>query len=304
MRLTFLLCLLSFAGLAQSFDSTIKSKKTLNTLAYVNVSILNKRVGTSTNLEGKFSMQLEKFKSDTLLISYLGFKTKKIAISSVLKNPAAYKVIYLEDELSSLEDVVINVKKKKYGGKHSLGLRKKWFYSRVGVQFGMEQAILIPNDKSKVGKIEEVSFWVGKEEQLFYNSRLTWFRIKFYSYDKEKNTPAGLLSYQDIIVKPQKNEKEQLKVDVSSYHIPFPEDGVCVVIETVNPKPSKESDNQYITYPQLIYSRETINRSWNRYRGNNWYQQSEEHRSTSAIMGFKKKHYLAPALKIEVRYEK
>lgn len=304
MRLTFLLCLLSFVGLAQSFDSTIKSKKNFNTLAYVNVSILNKRVGTSTNLEGKFSMQLEKFKSDTLLISYLGFKTKKIAISSVLKNPAAYKVIYLEDELSSLEDVVINVKKKKYGGKHSLGLRKKWFYSRVGVQFGMEQAILIPNDKSKVGKIEEVSFWVGKEEQLFYNSRLTWFRIKFYSYDKEKNTPAGLLSYQDIIVKPQKNEKQNLKVDVSPYSIPFPKSGVCVVIETVNPKPSKESDNQYITYPQLIYSRETINRSWNRYRGNNWYQQSEEHRLTSAIMGFKKKHYLAPALKIEVRYEK
>ncbi len=304
MRLTFLLCLLSFAGLAQSFDSTIKSKKTFNTLAYVNVSILNKRVGTSTNLEGKFSMQLEKFKSDTLLISYLGFKTKKIAISSVLKNPAAYKVIYLEEELSSLDDVIIQIKKKKYGSKHSLGLRKKWFYSRVGVQFGMEQAILIPNDKSKVGKIEEVSFWVGKEEQLFYNSRLTWFRIKFYSYDKEKNTPAGLLSYQDIIVKPQENEKQNLKVDVSSYHIPLPKDGVCVVIETVNPKPSKESDNQYITYPQLIYSNESKNRSWNRYRGNNWMQRSEEHRSTSAIMGFKKKHYLAPALKIEVRYEK
>lgn len=304
MRLTFLLCLLSFVGLAQSFDSTIKSKKTLSTLAYVNVSILNKRVGTSTNLEGKFSMQLEKFKSDTLLISYLGFKTKKIAISSVLKNPAAYKVIYLEDELSSLDDVIIQIKKKKYGSKHSLGLRKKWFYSRVGVQFGMEQAILIPNDKNKVGKIEEVSFWVGKEEQLFYNSRLTWFRIKFYSYDKEKNTPAGLLSYQDIIVKPQENEKQNLKVDVSSYHIPFPKDGVCVVIETVNPKPSKESDHQYMTYPHLVYSNETTNRAWKRYRGNNWFQESEEHRLTNAIMGFEKKYYIVPALKIEVRYEK
>lgn len=304
MRLTSLLCLLSFVGLAQSFDYTIKSKKTLNTLAYVNVSILNKRVGTSTNLKGKFSIQLEKFKSDTLLISYLGFKPKKIAISSILKNPVAYKVIYLEDELSSLDDVIIQIRKKKYGSKHSLGLRKKWFYSRVGVQFGMEQAILIPNDKSKVGKIEEVSFWVGKEEQLFYNSRLTWFRIKFYSYDKEKNEPKELLSYQDIIVKPQENEKQNLKVDVSSYSIPFPKGGVCVVIETVNPKPSKESDNQYITYPHLVHSNETTNRAWKRYRGSNWYHQSEEHRSTSAIMGFKKRHYLAPALKIEVRYEK
>ncbi|WP_170116590.1 carboxypeptidase-like regulatory domain-containing protein [Mesonia algae] len=295
---------MSFTSIAQNFTSTVKSKKTKQPLSYVNVSILNKRVGTSTNLDGEFSINLEKYKKDTLLISCLGFSTKRLDISSVLKNPTAYREIYLEDELSSLDDVVINVKKKKYGSKHSLGLRKKWFYSRVGVQFGMEQAILIPNDKSKVGKIEEVSFWVGKEEQLFYNSRLTWFRIKFYSYDKEKNEPKELLSYQDIIVKPQENEKQNLKVDVSSYHIYFPKDGVCVVIETVNPKPSKESDNQYITYPQLIYSNESKNRAWKRYRGNNWFQQSEEHRSTSAIIGFEKKYYIAPALKIKVRYEK
>lgn len=295
---------MSFTSIAQNFTSTVKSKKTKQPLSYVNVSILNKRVGTSTNLDGKFSMNLEKFKSDTLLLSYLGFKTKKIAISSVLKNLAAYKEIYLEDEHSSLADVLIQVKKKKYGSKHSLGLRKKWFYSRVGVQFGMEQAILVPNDKSKVGKIEEVSFWVDKDEDLYYNSRLTWFRIKFYSYDKEKNTPAGLLSYQDIIVKPQENEKQNLKVDVSSYSIPFPKGGVCVVIETVNPNPSKECDNQYITYPHLVHSKETTNRAWNRYRGNNWYQQSEEHRLTNAIMGFEKKYYIAPALKIKVRYEK
>lgn len=304
MRLTFLLFLLSFVGLAQSFDSTIKSKKTLNTLDYVNVSILDKKVGTSTNLEGKFSIQLERFKNDTLLISYLGFKTKKIAVSSILESPQNYQEIYLVEEPSSLEDVMITAKKKKYGSKHSLGLRKKWFFSRVGVQFGMEQAILIPNNKNKLGKLEEVSFWVGKQEELFYNSRLTWFRVKFYSYDQEKQQPKDLLSYENIIVKPEGNKKQHLKVDVSAYPIPFPKEGICVVIETVNPNPSGESDSQYITYPHLIYSNETINRSWRRYRGNKWSQLAKERRYTSAIMGFEKKYYISPAIKIDVRYEK
>ena len=304
MRLSFLFFLFPIIVTAQLFTSTIKSADKLEPLSYVNVSILNKRVGTSSDLNGRFSFNLEKFKSDTLLISYLGFKSKKLAVSSILKQPKDFQEVYLVNEFSSIEDVVINVKKKKYGSKHSLGLRKKWFYSRVGVQFGMEQAILIPNKKNKVGKIEEVSFWVGKDDELFYNSRLTWFRLKFYSYDLDKNQPSDLISYENILVKPKGNEKQELKVDVSKFHIPFPKEGVCVVVETVNPNASEETDNQYMTYPHLIYSRETANRTWSRYRGNNWFQRSEEHRSTAAIMGFKKKYYISPAVKIRVRYEK
>lgn len=304
MRITFLVFLLSFVGVAQSFESTIKSEKTLNALSYVNLSILNKRVGTSTNLKGQFSLNLDKFKTDTLLISYLGFKSKKLAVSSILKNPKNYQEIYLVDELSSLDDVMINVKNKKYGGKHSLGLRKKWFSSRVGVQFGMEQAIYIPNDKEKPGKVEEVSFWVGEEDQMFYNSRFTWFRIKFYNYDKLNQEPGKLLSYETLLIKPKGNTEQHLKIEVSKYAIPFPKNGICVVIETINPNPTEGSDNQYMTYPTLIYSREKVNRSWMNYRGNNWHQRSEEHRVENAVLGNDKKMYLTPVVKIKVRYEK
>ncbi|MDT0294579.1 hypothetical protein ACFQ3R_12460 [Mesonia ostreae] len=48
MRITFLVFLLSFAGVAQSFESTIKSEKTLNALPYVNVSILKLFLPTKT----------------------------------------------------------------------------------------------------------------------------------------------------------------------------------------------------------------------------------------------------------------
>lgn len=304
MRLSFFLFLFPMLAAAQVFTSTVKSSDDQTPLAYVNVSILNKKIGTNTNSKGEFSLALQKYKQDTLLISHIGYESKKLTIITLLKHPEHYQNLFMNSAYEAIDEVVLQVKNKKYGGKHSLGLRKKWFSSRVGVQFGMEQAIYIPNDKDKPGKVEEVSFWVGEEDQMFYNSRFTWFRIKFYNYDKLNQEPGKLLSYETLLIKPEGNTEQHLKIEVSKYAIPFPKNGICVVIETINPNPTEGSDNQYMTYPTLIYSREKVNRSWMNYRGNNWHQRSEEHRVENAVLGNDKKMYLTPVVKIKVRYEK
>ena len=303
MRLILFLFLYPILSTAQVFTSKLKSAEKQEPLGYVNVSILDKKIGTNTNSKGKFSLDLEKYKQDSLLISHLGYESKKISIGTLLEQAQEYQEIYLETTYEVMDEVVLQVKRKKYGSKHRLGLRKKWFSSKIGVQFGMEQAIYIPNEKEK-GKVEEVSFWVGEQEELFYNSKLTWFRIKFYNYDEDKDEPGALLSYENLVIKPDGNTKQQLSIELSKFAIPFLKNGICVVIETINPNPTEGSDNQFMTYPKLIYSREKNNRAWMSYRGNNWQHRSKKHRVTKTVLGNEKKFYLTPVVKIKVRYEK
>lgn len=288
---------------AQEISLTVKNKTDSSTLAFVNVSILNARVVTNTDVNGNFTFNFKKYTSDTLVISHIGFESKKIAIQELLNDPKNFKSIYLVESDQQLEEVVINSSSKNYGIKHKLGVRKKWFYSRVGVQFGMQQGLFIQNEKEKSGKLVELSFWVAEDEELFYNKRLTWFRVKFYNFDQKNNEPKDLLSFRDILLKPKNNTK-QLKVDLSEYHIAFPENGIFVVLETVNPKPNEKDDSKYLTYPRLIYSKDKVNNTWTSYRNQDWFQSSDKHMHTQAIAGRKKKYYINPAIEIKVKYEK
>ncbi|MDR6300105.1 carboxypeptidase-like regulatory domain-containing protein [Mesonia maritima] len=301
----FLIVLLfPFVCVGQNFNSQIKASKNSEVLSYVNISILNKRVGTNTDANGEFTLNLKNFKKDTLLISYLGYTSIKIPVKNILAYPSEYKLIYLEEEKEKIDEIILSVKRKKYGFSHTIGARKNWFSSSVGVQFGMEQTIYFENPKEKKGKIEEVSFWVNKKDNLYSNSRLTWFRIKFYEYDSTKNEPGKLLSYEDILLKSVENKKQELKVKLKNYHIPFPTSGICVSIETVNPNPNQKNDSQFMTYPVLMYSREKENRSWHNYRDQGWYARTSQERVEGVWAWSKKLYYINPTIKIKYKYER
>jgi len=65
-----------------------------------NISIKGKSVGTVTDFDGVFSIKAES--GDTLIISYLGFNTKQIELTSERKLS-----ITLEDDVSTLDEVVL-----------------------------------------------------------------------------------------------------------------------------------------------------------------------------------------------------
>lgn len=70
----------------------------------VTVIVKGTTLGTATDMEGKFSLQLPETNSQNqLLFSFIGMKTKEVALT---KGKTSYKVI-LEDEAQKLEDVVV-----------------------------------------------------------------------------------------------------------------------------------------------------------------------------------------------------
>lgn len=64
--------------------------------------------GTSTDVNGNFSLGLGKSQAYTLIITYIGYKEKTINIASTQRDVVDLKTIKLEPDSESLSDVVVN----------------------------------------------------------------------------------------------------------------------------------------------------------------------------------------------------
>lgn len=77
-------------------------KKTV--LAYANIAVLHKSVGTITNEKGQFSLDITDLdKNDTLSFLYIGYKNKNITISQL----DSFSVILLQENIFNLSEVFV-----------------------------------------------------------------------------------------------------------------------------------------------------------------------------------------------------
>lgn len=87
-----------------SFGGEIRDAETGVTLPYAAISVQNSMLGTISNEDGLFSLQIRNsIARDTILISYLGYKTLIVS----LKNIPKYQVYQLKSTSIPLQEVVI-----------------------------------------------------------------------------------------------------------------------------------------------------------------------------------------------------
>lgn len=193
-------------------------------LAYVNIGIENKTVGTVSNKNGEFKLLLnEKVTSkDTVIFSYLGFKTKKYLISELSKMK---KPILLQPKNMELDEVVVNSKKIKLKSKKigrtskGLGLMHSNFYTyyekdvddRLSKERGMKFNI------RKNCHINDLNFNITSND--FKSLK---FRVNFYKI--QDGLPTDLLVKENIIFEIKDNFLGWFTVDLEPYQIYFKED--------------------------------------------------------------------------------
>ena len=78
-------------------------------LAYVNIGITNKNIGTVSNSNGKFILRLnaDMTESDTITFSHIGFSSKHIPVSELMGNE---NTIFLKPQTNDLNEVIVRVK--------------------------------------------------------------------------------------------------------------------------------------------------------------------------------------------------
>ena len=202
-------------------------------LTYVNIGIANKTVGTVSNKNGLFYLSLNPKvkKNDTVVFSFIGFKTERYSISELKgKN----NIILLQPENTELDEVVVSSKKIKLKSKKigrtskGLGLTHMNFYSyyekdvddRLSKERGMKLKI------RRNCHIKDLNFKITSND--FTSLK---FRINFYKI--EDGLPTELLIEKNIVFEVKDNFLGWFKVDLESYEIYLKKDieDVAVTIQ-------------------------------------------------------------------------
>jgi hypothetical protein len=189
-----------FAYAQISIKGKVVDQSNKKPIAYANIGIVNTGIGTISNEDGSFSLQLQDANlKDTLRLSAIGFGKKNISIQSFLGRDLT---IYLKEQIIQLNEVTVTTIKEK-NKFFELGNRR----SRGGtletdtVYAGSATALLIEN-KKPIQK--ELSFPVYLKEariRIFRNNLSSFkLRVRLYSIDSLTRGPGEDLLNKSIVV--------------------------------------------------------------------------------------------------------
>lgn len=255
MQKIILLLLLSLKSYSQEiYIGNIVDKNSKESLSYVNIGVIGKKIGTVSNNKGEFQIELnEKYDNDTLKISIIGYKSLIFKVSSfkniILKNP----ILQLEEETTELQEVVVSsrkLKEKIIGNKTTSKTIIGGFSSN---NLGNEVGIKIKIKKSPT-YIENFNVSIAKNE---YDS--IKFRLNFY--DLKDGLPNKNLLKDNIIIVSQIKEGK-LTVDLRDYDIVLYEDFFVSLewIENLGDKDGLNFSAGFLGSPIII--RSTSQDSW------------------------------------------
>lgn len=209
--LIFFICTSNLLLAQSTYNGKIIDSQTIQELAYVNIGIIGKNIGTVSDLDGKFDIEFdESYNQDTLRISMVGYKTKDYVIAEFKKLIAENAIIGLVQKSVNLQEIVIssrNLKTKVLGNKTTSQFMSAGFSeNKLGNEIGIKIKI-----KKSPTYIKDFNVSIVKNE--FDTVR---FRLNFYSI--KKGLPNELLNSENIIVETSM-KNGILTVDLEKYNI-------------------------------------------------------------------------------------
>jgi len=212
-RFTLLLLLLNsyFILFGQLLISGIVKQSNNSLLAYVNIGIKSKNIGTVSDEKGNFELVIPKqFMTDTVTFSSVGFEELNIPVQSFLKT--SLKEITLQQKTSVLEEVVIYNKKNKI--KRIGTLSHNPFLSGAAESKDKKDIVEFAkhiNINGKTSNIQNVSIYL-----LGLNIDTATFRINFY--EAVDGMPQVRIIEKSIVLRAD-IKKGWLTIDLSKYNI-------------------------------------------------------------------------------------
>ena len=210
-----LILLLNFRVISQEIEinGIIADAETKNLIEFVNIGILNKNIGTISNLNGEFNLRMSNtFSNDSLTISHINYYNAKVSIKD-FKN----QTIILNPKTNQLPEVVISNRKNK---KRKIGVKSYNPFLFLGsISEGNDiienaQKINVPDTRIKVSY---VNLYLKKG----FQSDSSFIRVNFYK--NVENTPGEKIVFENIVKKKQ-IEPGWLKIDLTENDVYIEED--------------------------------------------------------------------------------
>ncbi|SFW61241.1 carboxypeptidase-like regulatory domain-containing protein [Cellulophaga fucicola] len=197
--------------------SVIIDSETKEKIPYVNIWVENENIGTTSNENGEFELEIDDTK--IILFSAIGFETKKISSDSI-KN-----ILELKPLITELDEIIINSKKSSQ--ELTIGEFKK---SKINTYFACgKQPWISAKFFAYNEKYERTPYL--KKLRILTNSDVKNSKFNIRLYGVNVNGEPENYIYNENIIGIAKKGKKTTEIDLSELNIEFPNKGFFVAIE-------------------------------------------------------------------------
>ncbi|RRO20037.1 carboxypeptidase-like regulatory domain-containing protein [Flavobacteriaceae bacterium 14752] len=197
--------------------SVIINSETKEKIPFVNIWVENENIGTTSNENGEFRLEVNDQKN--IVFSAIGFETKKIS-SKLIKN-----VVELNPKLVQLDEVTISTKK--LSRETTIGNFRR---SKIHSYFACGAEPWISARFFEYKEEYDKTTYLNKIKILTRsNLKGSKFNIRLYDINDD-GKPENYLYDQNIIGIAKKGKKIT-EIDVSDLNIKFPKNGFFIAIE-------------------------------------------------------------------------
>ncbi len=197
--------------------SVVINSATNEGVPFVNIWIENENVGTTSNQNGEFELDVDGEKM--IVFSAIGFETRKVPSQSITDT------VILTQKINLLDEVI--VQSNKGNEKLVLGKFKK---SRINHYFSCGTKPWITARRYEFEEEYLKTPFLNKLKILTRSDiKDAQFNIRLYGIGKE-GEPSGFI-YDENIIGLAKKSKKVTEVDLSDLNIRFPEDGFFIAVE-------------------------------------------------------------------------
>lgn len=252
------LLLINFLGNSQEIimSGQIIDSETKKPIEFVNIGVLNKNLGTVSDLQGKFNFNASKeFVKDSITISHINYYSVKIPIIKSKNH-----IVFLKPRTNELSEIILTNRKKssrKIGVKTYNPLLWLGGISKNNDIIENSQRINIP---SKTVRVKFVNIYLRRG----FESDSTYVRINFYKNSNDE--PGDKIIFQNIIQK-KKIETGWLQIDLTSDFIYLEEDFFIGVEFMPNFEKSQDVYIGAILTKGKGFSRRSSQGKWNKLQG-------------------------------------
>ncbi|MDR2928372.1 MAG: carboxypeptidase-like regulatory domain-containing protein [Cytophagaceae bacterium] len=246
----------------QSLKGYIKNTKG-ESIPYANIVLTHKDIGTSSDQQGYFELNIENNRSDTLKFSALGYETVLIPVNYLVKDLSP--TVTMQETIYTLTPITIipsKTAKKRY--KFGFFDTRKPRGAYAGT-IGGQTAVYMKNTIRQTGIIETIYIRFSESSQQ-YRDKVN-VRVRIYAKTKD-NYPGDDLFMENLIIEPRKGKN---KIDVSKHNLYFPLEGVFVAVEYLDRKNRKHEDKRAVDPPlQCTFAASNEVLTYVSYRNRKW----------------------------------
>lgn len=233
-----LFLLLTSFSLSAQVKGVVKDSLTNLPIAYVNIWVENENNGTTSELDGSFTLNISD-KNKNLIISVLGYQKKVIKAADV-------KTIFLSEDTYQFKEFEVNDKKE--SKQIEIGFTENALMQTFDNGPKIEAKYFPYKDSYKRTKYI-------KKVTLQSDSKIDSATVKIHLYSvNEDGSPGKELLGKDLIVTVGKGPLKQ-RYSISDFNIVFPKTGLFVAYEKILIAKNRLETPKVVYFPLVLYNR-------------------------------------------------